>query len=142
MSNTAPPYKEDNKIIKNLGKTKVKPTYVLLGLVILFTLVSIALSFAEYIEKVYVVQSGNWTSIILLTILSGTFCSIFSLLLFFVGEIKNRMVVNGMLMGLIGGPIILLIFGFTPVNSELFAGVFILSTISGELSVHKDMIEN
>jgi len=96
--------------------------------------VTIASAFGSFVNGVYEAQSGHWIVVLLLSILSGIFCSIFPLLLFFIAEIKNRMMESGIIFGLIGGFVIQIIFGFAH-NSELLAGVFIGSTLFGVFAV-------
>ncbi len=114
-----------------------KPIYIILGIAILLVLVIIASGFADYVEKVYVVKSKHWTIAIVLSILSGIFCSIFPLLLFFIAEVKTRMVENSILIGFFGGSIITLVFGFTPIITELFVGVFLISTLLSMFSLQE-----
>jgi len=91
-------------------------------------------AFSDFIEKIYEVQSGHWIAVVVLSILGGVFCSLVPLLLFFVGEIKNNTMGASILIGLVGGPIILIIFGFEHIP-EYFSGVFILSTIMGVFAI-------
>jgi len=114
-----------------------KPIYTILGIAIFLVLVIIASAFADYIEKVYVAQSEHWAATIVLSILSGIFCSIFPLLLFFIAEVKTRMVENSILIGFIGGSITTLVFGFTPIITELFVGIFTISTLLSMFSLQK-----
>jgi heme/copper-type cytochrome/quinol oxidase subunit 2 len=114
-----------------------KPIYTILGIAIFLVLVIIASAFADYIEKAYVAQSEHWAATIVLSILSGIFCSIFPLLLFFIAEVKTRMVENSILIGFIGGSITTLVFGFTPIITELFVGIFTISTLLSMFSLQK-----
>jgi uncharacterized membrane protein YciS (DUF1049 family) len=114
-----------------------KPIYTILVIAIFLVLVIIGSTFADYIEKVYVAQSGHWAATIVLSILSGIFCSIFPLLLFFIAEVKTRMVENSILIGFIGGSITTLVFGFTPIITELFVGIFTISTLLSMFSLQK-----
>ena len=114
-----------------------KPIYTILGIAIFLVLVIIGSAFADYIEKVYVAQSEHWAATIVLSILSGIFCSIFPLLLFFIAEVKTRMVENSILIGFIGGSITTLVFGFTPIITELFGGIFTISTFLSMFSLQE-----
>ncbi len=106
----------------------------MLGVVIFIVLLATGFAFSDFIEKIYETQSGHWIAVIVLSILGGVFCSIVPLLLWFVGEIKNSVMSTSILIGLVGGPIMLVIFGFEHIT-ELFSGVFSLSTVMGVLAV-------
>ena len=111
-----------------------KPIYIIIGVVIAIVLLFAGFGFADLIENIYEQSAGHWIAVIVLSILGGVFCSFVPLLLFFVGEVKNGRMSTSILIGLVGGPIILIMFGFERIP-EYFSAVFMASTFMGVMAV-------
>jgi hypothetical protein len=136
-------FAKDHEIIKNLGKSGFKPTYVALFIFMFLVVFLVGSSVADQLERIYEVNGGHWFAVIIVMLLSGGFCSFIPVLIYSVSEVKSSKVGSAILFGFVGGILVPVLTGFEGMD-EGITGIFAISAFMSfyyVLEYNKDIKE-